>query len=567
VLLRAYFDVFTDADDVSLVLKTFPNPHNDVAGELARLSAGRRDAPHVVWIDRDLERRDIDGLYAAATCYVHAARGEGFGLPVAEAMRAGVPVISVDSTGLADFVSDDTAMVIGWRHEPARSHVSVPGSLWAEPDLDALRLALTAFARGDDLERRATRVATARAFVDATFEWSHVADRWRAFIRRRLHERPGTHVAAVTTFNSRCGIAEYTAHLYAPLGEAAPVEVLADSNGIPLDPVVEATVQRVWLNHRAGPVDELLAALDASSARVVHVQHNYGFVELSELCRIIKHERHRRPVIVTLHRTADLLEADRTLSLGEHAEVLSGADALVVHQRADVERLARFGLRDNVHLIQHGNDVPVHLDRDVARVRHGIGLDELVIGAFGFLLPHKGLIRLVESIALLRERNVRARLLATCALHPDPSSAAHHQQVLRAIAELGLETSVTLVTDFLAPDDARDTLACADVIAMPYDDTAESASGAMRFVLPLGRPLVTTNVAIFDDVRPVVLQVASPADPAELATAFADLWLDTDLCQAVTERIRSFANEHSWPRVAARTQALYRQLIDARSGC
>ena len=34
VLLRAYFDAFTSADDVVLILKTFPNPHNDVSSAL-----------------------------------------------------------------------------------------------------------------------------------------------------------------------------------------------------------------------------------------------------------------------------------------------------------------------------------------------------------------------------------------------------------------------------------------------------------------------------------------------------------------------------------------------------
>jgi hypothetical protein len=33
--LRGWFETFDDRDDVSLVLKTFPNPHNDVAAQLA----------------------------------------------------------------------------------------------------------------------------------------------------------------------------------------------------------------------------------------------------------------------------------------------------------------------------------------------------------------------------------------------------------------------------------------------------------------------------------------------------------------------------------------------------
>ena len=39
VLLRGWFETFDADDDVSLVLKTFPNPHNDVGAQLAALRA------------------------------------------------------------------------------------------------------------------------------------------------------------------------------------------------------------------------------------------------------------------------------------------------------------------------------------------------------------------------------------------------------------------------------------------------------------------------------------------------------------------------------------------------
>ena len=134
VLLEAYFDAFDGRSDVSLILKTFPNPHNQVAEILERLRASHPNPPDVRWIDRDLEDREIEALYGLAACYVHPARGEGFGLPVAEAMAAGVPVISVAYSGLADFVSEDTAVTIPYTLEEAQTHLDLDNSVWAEPD-------------------------------------------------------------------------------------------------------------------------------------------------------------------------------------------------------------------------------------------------------------------------------------------------------------------------------------------------------------------------------------------------------------------------------------------------
>ena len=49
-------------------------------------------------------------------------------------MAAGVPVISVAYSGLADFVSEETAITIPFRLEPAETHLNIADSVWAEPD-------------------------------------------------------------------------------------------------------------------------------------------------------------------------------------------------------------------------------------------------------------------------------------------------------------------------------------------------------------------------------------------------------------------------------------------------
>ena len=53
-------------------------------------------------------------------------------------MLAEVPVITVAYSGLADFCIDETALLVRHRVEPARTHLSVDGSSWAEPDHDDL---------------------------------------------------------------------------------------------------------------------------------------------------------------------------------------------------------------------------------------------------------------------------------------------------------------------------------------------------------------------------------------------------------------------------------------------
>jgi glycosyltransferase involved in cell wall biosynthesis len=49
---------------------------------------------------------EVDPYYAAADVYAHAALYEGFGLTIAEAMAAGLPVVATDVPGARDVVGD-----------------------------------------------------------------------------------------------------------------------------------------------------------------------------------------------------------------------------------------------------------------------------------------------------------------------------------------------------------------------------------------------------------------------------------------------------------------------------
>jgi glycosyltransferase involved in cell wall biosynthesis len=565
VLLRGFFETFDLEDDVTLVLKTFPNPHNNVTALLADLQLEFPAGPHVCWINRDLDRRDLDGLYNLASAYVHTARGEGFGLPVAEAMLASVPVISVASAGLADFVSPDTAAVVGHVMAPADTHLSVHGSMWAEPSVDDLRRELSSLVRGHDEGVRRSRVDAARQHVRTEFNWSRVGDRWHDFIVEQRRHRAGLTVAAVSTFNSRCGIAEYTANLYSSVGDWAQLEVFADDDATPLDSIRELDVVRVWSNHRAQSVDGLLATLDDSSADLVHIQYNFGFYELSELGRLIAHEAPRRPIVVTMHRTAPLPVDGRFESMADIADELRLADAVIVHQDADRDRLAQAGVVDNVHVIGIGTEEYVPSDVGASRRHQRIPPHAFVVGTFGFLLPHKGMIALIRAIGELRSRGIDAVLLATSALHASPSSATYLHEVVSEIRLRGLDDAVRLVTDYLDPDVARERLAAIDVMVLPYEHTNESASAALRFVLPVGRAMVVSDLPIFSDVADIVPSLAAPVDPIALADLLEELWLDDDQRDAIASDVRDRAKATSWQRTAAATRRVYTDVVRTRA--
>jgi glycosyltransferase involved in cell wall biosynthesis len=554
VLLKAYFAEFDGSDDVSLVLKTFPNPHNDVGDMLKELRAHHPNPPDVRWIDRDLDERELQGLHNLASCYVHPARGEGFGLPVAEAMAAGVPVISLAYSGLADFVSDATAITIPFRIEAARTHLELSGSQWAEPDEGQLAVEMRRISEEPDSPRIRERVERAQDLIATHFTWDAAVERWVAFIDELEQAAETVRLAMVTTWNSRCGIAEYTHYLVDQSPASVEIEIFANTGVDIIDPDVEPSVTRCWANRWSPDLDELEEALNQSDAEVVHFQFNFGFFELKRLAALIDRQLERRGVVITFHRTKDVEIEGEMVSFSQIRSTLERVDRLIVHQASDARRLREMGFEDNVQIVAHGAASPSPVTSAQVRSVTGLG-NRPVIGTFGFLLPHKGFMELLEVIDRLRIEFPDICLLAPCARHPDEDTG--FEETVRArIDSLGLHANVVLVTDYLRDQTARAILAAADVIVLPYRQTEESASGALRFVLPVGRPIIATDLPIFADARDSALLI-DPTDPTKLENAVRRVLTDSEFQRDLSERAAAAARRNRWSRIAADHREIY----------
>jgi glycosyltransferase involved in cell wall biosynthesis len=555
VLLDAYASVFDGSDDVSLILKTFPNPHNTVGELLTAMREQHPNPPDVRWIDRELSDGEVQGLYNLANCYVHPSRGEGFGLPVAEAMAAGVPVIGVAYSGTADFVSEETAIVIPYGLEPARTHFGIAGSVWAEPDRDRLAEQLKAVALNPDRPDLRQRVRKARDLIATEYSWEAVARRWDSFITELEDAAETPRVAMVTTWNARCGIAENTRNIVDNANDAIFFEILANEESDVIDPARETGIVRNWRDRWHPDLGELREALRLTDADVVHFQFNFGFFELCHLADLIDGLLPERGVVITFHRTKDVDIDGELVSLQSIRPVLDRVDRLIVHQEADAAVLADLGLSHNVRIAPLGASPPPEITYAEAREALGLGARP-VIGTFGFLLPHKGTIELIQAIDALRPEFPDVCLIALCARYPVLDSDEYEARVRDEIAARHLAENVLLITDYLPDDVSRAILRGVDAIVLPYGHTEESSSAALRFILPLERPIVVTDEPIFSDCRPWLLPV-DPTDPRGLEDAIRRVLTDPELKADLADRAATGARRFRWSRVVADHREIY----------
>ena len=87
-LVRAMAGLVERWPEAMLVMPGNPTPHE---GELRALAAELGIAGNVAF-PTYVDAADLEGLYELASCFVFASINEGFGIPILEAMRRGVPV-------------------------------------------------------------------------------------------------------------------------------------------------------------------------------------------------------------------------------------------------------------------------------------------------------------------------------------------------------------------------------------------------------------------------------------------------------------------------------------------
>jgi glycosyltransferase involved in cell wall biosynthesis len=112
-------------------------------------------------------RQELNQILNQTRIFLHTSWNEGFGLPPAEAMACGCPVVATRSGGPADYVREG---VNGW---------------WAEPqNPQALAEVLRGALASPDLERRSAEAV--RAVADR--RWETVAEDWVSLVRTLQHK-------------------------------------------------------------------------------------------------------------------------------------------------------------------------------------------------------------------------------------------------------------------------------------------------------------------------------------------------------------------------------------------
>ena len=178
-LILAFNAEFKKGEDVCLVLKTIDLGLNKgIKNEIQEIPESKNSA-NVYVKEEELPEYKIPSLYTAADCYVSPTHGEGWGLPIFEALACGIPVITTGYGAPNEVLRDDKGQPLPGVHfientpsEANDPYVYMEGKTWAEPNLTHLRQLMREVYNNRNLEK--AKALMTSEIIRYKFSWDRV---------------------------------------------------------------------------------------------------------------------------------------------------------------------------------------------------------------------------------------------------------------------------------------------------------------------------------------------------------------------------------------------------------
>lgn len=465
-------------------------------------------------------------IYNTTDLFVFPSLSEGFGLPALEAMSCGIPTIGSNTTSIPEVIGLTDALFDPY--DIGSITLKIYQALTNEPFKKLLKEHALDHSKKFSWDASAKKAITAfealhektkkNFFYDINTLGQNTIQKLSDIIKTsnssdndiiKIASAIDTNNMAsrsidskqkigwITTWNTQCGIAMYSQYLGAT--HASEYTILAPYDHNILTPDT-SNVVRCW---QIGKDDlrELIHQIDYLRITTIVIQFNYGFFEFSMLKLFIQEMVSQgRSIYITLHSTTDNDEKQ----LIEIAPTLSLCNRVIVHSKNDLENLRCLNVTDNVTLFPQGvvNTKPLEINLPLAK-------SSFVIASYGFFLPHKGFLELIDTVKILVDRGFDVHLLMVNAQYPAEISKILITQAKNKLINYGIEKNVTMITEFLSDEESLGYLNNADLIIYPYQETGESSSAAVRMGIAVGKLVAVTPLKIFDDVRNEVITFTS----------------------------------------------------------
>jgi glycosyltransferase involved in cell wall biosynthesis len=188
---------------------------------------------------------------------------------------------------------------------------------------------------------------------------------------------------------------------------------------------------------------------------------------------------------------------------------------------------------------------------------------------WGLLGPGKGVERVIDAMASLRDLPERPRYLVAGQTHPKVLAAdgeAYRLALVEQAERIGLADSVRFDPGYRTVASLNALAQSAAAVVLPYDSTDQVTSGVLVEALASGRPVVATAFPHAVELLATGAGiVVGHDDPGALEAALRRIVTEENLAGSMAAEARRLAPSLAWSVVATQYRNLAERLIGERS--
>ena len=540
-----------DHKNLPRLIQAFASLESSTRGKYQLVFCGRQNmerqlrevAHHCKLKDSDLiftgyiGDEDLVQMYNACRLVAFPSWMEGFGLPVLEAMRCGVPVVCGNRSSLPEIIGLPDAMFDPFDVQ------SISSTLHRGLESENFRSKLVA--NGQKRAKLFSWDATAQKAI-AGFEKVHSTERQSIFLAQPNSVKPK--LAFVSPLPpERTGIADFCWELLPALSKYYDIELITDQKNISpeISQYFSSPKNRNWLIQNAGKIDRVIYHFGNSEFHshmfdllnkvpgvvVMHdlfLGHVIHYVLGREKTYELNRELYRSHGFKAYIDNASREDLEATLFKYPCSQIVAqGSLALIVHSessRTILEDWYGKAIADKIYVCRLARAIPEASDRISARMRLGFQPDDYIVCSFGFLGSIKMNDRLLRAwIESKLYKDERCFLVYV----GENDGGVYGQNLLRLIQKNNLAKQVR-ITGFVSLEQYRDFLSAMDTAVQLRKSSRGETSAAALDVMASGTPLIVNAHGSLAEID------------TEAACVIPDEFDDMQLVQAI-ETVRADA--------------------------
>lgn len=338
-------------------------------------------------------------------------------------------------------------------------------------------------------------------------------------------------VLFITTWDTACGIATYSANLIEQLEKTGDVTVEVFSN--------------------TQSFGELIRLAKASDADIVHFQHEFGLALPPEpfLSIIGKLKSTGKKVVITSHTEDDMFN---TLMDGV-------ADALILHN--DGKDMVHRNTFSYFEKIPHGIPVVTFKEsRAFYRKKYDIPEDAFVVGTCGFLAKNS-IQEVMVPLIKFAEKHKDVYINLVTSAHSKDGGAKFAKSIKESMMALATKHGIDRIfigLDFMPTQEFRERIYTMDVGFAMANPALSSNSGAAADIVSCGVSLVVNDCPHFSHLKKFVETVPEHS-PQDIVDRIEEMYNKRD-----NHSLSQDIGELSYAAVANQHIALYNKVMSGK---